>query len=391
MIVPGRFSRSSCGLQPGNEALGEMKAVDGGLSVRIRRRVHATLELDVAFRLGPEVGVIFGASGAGKTSLLRLISGLAEPDSGRIELDGTVVHDTSARVNVPLRLREIGMIFQHDLLFPHLRVRDNIGFGLKRRRWAGAASQRIQDVANLVGVEHLLDRWPETLSGGERQRVGLARSLAPRPRLLLCDEPVSALDLTNRHALIDRLKAVQRAEKIPILYVTHSPAEAISLGDVLFLLDGGRIAARGTPIEILGTLPNAGSADWDGVRNVFPATVERSPDAIGDQATLLRLQNGPLLHVPSVGLTSGSRAIVEIPASDIILADGPVQGLSAQNILPGVVEKVIKHGAEAEVLVRTMEVAWIVSVVASTLERLEIAPGRSVSLIVKARSCRVRT
>ena len=112
-------------------------------------------------------------------------------------------------------------------------------------------------MAALCGVEHLLERRPETLSGGERQRVGLARALAPRPRLLLCDEPVSALDLANRHALLERIRAVQRAEEIPMLYVTHSPAEAIALGSRLFLLEEGRIVAEGPPLDVLGAARSA--------------------------------------------------------------------------------------------------------------------------------------
>ena len=142
------------------------------------------------------------------------------------------------------------MIFQDDCLFPHLNVAANIRFGLKG--WPREqADARLAEVAALCGVEHLLERRPETLSGGERQRVGLARALAPRPRLLLCDEPVSALDLANRHALLDGLRAVQRAEGIPMLYVTHSPAEAIALGSRLFLLEEGRIVAEGPPLDVL--------------------------------------------------------------------------------------------------------------------------------------------
>ena len=132
-------------------------------------------------------------------------------------------------------------------------------------------------MAALCGVERLLDRRPATLSGGERQRVGLARALAPRPRLLLCDEPVSALDLASRHALIERLRAVQAAEAIPVLYVTHSPAEAIALGSRLFLLEHGPDRRRGAAARRpRGREPGRprGSA---GVRNVFPAAVEGHP------------------------------------------------------------------------------------------------------------------
>ncbi len=241
------------------------------LNIQLVRRVHPGLVLDISLRLGREIGVVFGPSGAGKTTLLRLIAGLTTPDSGSIRLDGTTVFDPARRVNQPLRHRQIGMIFQDDCLFPHLSVAGNIRFGLKGKP-SPQADARLAQVAALCGVEHLLDRRPETLSGGERQRVGLARALAPRPRLLLCDEPVSALDMANRHALLDRLRAVQREEGIPMLYVTHSPAEAIALGSRLFLLDQGRIVAEGPPLDVLGTARNAppGPIDWENIRNVFP-------------------------------------------------------------------------------------------------------------------------
>ena len=204
------------------------------------------LSLDVNLRLGREIGILFGPSGSGKSTLLRLIAGLARPSSGMVRLDGSVLFDSSMGRNVRLRDRRVGMIFQDDLLFPHRSVAGNVRFGL--HGWASRlAKERVAEVSELCGISGLLDRDPSTLSGGERQRVGLARALAPRPRLLLCDEPVSALDLDARHALIDRIGRVQRAESIPVLYVTHSPVEAIALGSRLFLLSGGRIAAEGEP------------------------------------------------------------------------------------------------------------------------------------------------
>ncbi len=236
------------------------------LNVRVGHRVHPGLLLELSLRLGREIGVVFGRSGAGKTTLLRLIAGLTTPDAGKIRLENSTVFDSSRRVNQPLRFRRIGMIFQDDCLFPHLNVAANIRFGLKGwpRRQADA---RLAHVAALCGVENLVERRPETLSGGERQRVGLARALAPRPRLLLCDEPVSALDLANRHALLERIRAVQRAEETPILYVTHSPAEAIALGSRLFLLEEGRIVAEGPPLDVLSAAHGTShrSIAWESV------------------------------------------------------------------------------------------------------------------------------
>lgn len=357
-----------------------------GLTVRLHRRIHANLSLEVAFDLGGEVGVVFGKSGAGKTTLLRLIAGLVLPDAGRVVLDRRILFDSTGRIDLALRNRQIGMIFQDDLLFPHLRARDNIGFGLKR--WPkDRAADRIDEVAHLCGVEHLLDRRPETLSGGERQRVGLARSLAPRPRLLLCDEPVSALDVTSRNALIDRLKAVQRSQKIPVLYVTHSPAEAVTLGDTLFLLDRGRIVEQGAPLEILSRRRDVELNHLEELRNVFPATV--TGHASNNAATFLGIPGGPVLQVSALDLPPGTETTVSIRASDVIVASGPGTGLSARNVIAGVVERVVPHGADAEVIVRTENVAWMASVVISAVDQLGLAPGSAVYLVIKARSCRV--
>ena len=206
------------------------------LEIHLTRRIHPALTLDVQLQLDNECGVVFGPSGAGKSTQLRLFAGLQTPDSGSVQLNGETLFDSTQRIRRPLRHRHIGMVFQDDLLFPHRDVASNIGFGLNR--WSRSETdRRIQEVARLCGVEHLLKRRPTTLSGGERQRVGLARALAPRPRLLLCDEPVTALDLASRQTMLDRLREVQAVESIPILHVTHSPAEAIFVGTKLFLVE----------------------------------------------------------------------------------------------------------------------------------------------------------
>ena len=275
------------------------------------------------------------------------------------------------------------MVFQDDLLFPHLSVDANIRYGL--RGWPRSeADARVAAIAALCGVETLLSRSPTTLSGGERQRVGLARALAPRPRLLLCDEPVSALDLASRNALIDRLKAVQAAEALPVLYVTHSPAEAIALGSILFLLDGGKIVASGPPLDVLARA----SGGLEGVRNEFRAKVVAH--AQDDGETLLELEGGPVLVVPRQSYSTSARLTVSVLAEEILLARGPVLGLSARNLLEGVVDRVIEHGAEAEVLVRTGTLVWVVSVVAPAVAALGLHAGAEVRLIIKARSCSVR-
>lgn len=357
------------------------------LTVRIDKQLHAGLYIHADFSIGAGCTVLFGRSGAGKTTLLRMIAGLEQPDRGIIALDGRPLADVSRRVRLRLRDRRIGMMFQHDLLFPHLTVEQNVRFGLHRLNRA-ASAQRLAEVAASCGIEPLLNRLPETLSGGERQRVGLARALAPRPRLLLCDEPLSALDLAARSEMIERLQVVQKAESIPMLYVTHSPAEAIAIGSRLLLMRDGAIIDDGPPLDVL-----AKPRDWPtepiaDVRNLFHGKVA-SHDPLAGQ-TCIALDGGPTLIVGYRNHAIATSVSVSIRADDILLARGVVEGLSARNRIAGRIEQILPHDGEAEVIVRAGESRWIVSVVASAVDALGLADGIEVVMILKARSCHVQ-
>ena len=360
-----------------------MTVTSVGLDVRLEHRVHPGLVLDVTFKLGNECGILFGPSGSGKSTILRLIAGLIRPDRGSVGLSGLILSDSSAKVHVPLRERRVGLIFQDDLLFPHLSVERNVRFGL--RHWPGdEARARIREVSRLCGIEPWLDRMPSTLSGGERQRVGLARALAPRPRLLLCDEPVSALDLDARYGLIERIKRVQRTESIPVLYVTHSPDEAIALGTRLFLLSNGRIVAEGPPLDVLSSRVPADSIR---LRNVFRAIIEDHD--LDGHATTLRIVDGPRLVVPRRENPPGTQLSVAIEADDVVLSNGPIGAVSARNLIEATVERVVVHGQEAEVLLRTGGVVWVVGVVQGAIDSLGLIEGSQVRMIIKARSCQI--
>lgn len=353
------------------------------LAVAVRRRVHPGLTLDVALDLGREFGVLVGPSGAGKTTLLRLIAGLEAPDEGTVIAGGATLTDRSRRVQVRLRDRGIGYVFQHDVLFPHLDVAANLRYGL-RGLGRAAAEARAREVAGYFGVGPLLARRVGTLSGGERQRVGLARAVAPRPRLLLCDEPVSALDLDARYLALDRLRTYQRAEGTPVLLVTHAMDEALAFGDRLFVLRDGRVVATGRPGEVV-TRGAAGPGGLPPRWNVFEGAIEGPTP--GRRASTIRLAGGAGLVVAPLDLASGSRVFVRVHAEEIVLARGPIGTLSAQNLLPGVVEAVRVADQAAEVAVRAGGQAWAVAVIAATVEGMGLAPGVAVTLIIKARSC----
>ncbi len=352
------------------------------LQVQLRHQIRAGPRLDVTFRVDDECVVLFGASGAGKTTILRLIAGLVRPDEGLVCLSEKVLCETSKHFHETTRKRRIGFIYQDDLLFPHLDVAGNVRFGLAC--WGRTeAEHRLAETAALCHVDHLLSRSIEGLSGGERQRVGLARALAPRPRLLLCDEPVSALDVSGRDVLLQMLASVRKTERVPMIYVTHAPAEAVTVGDRLLLLDDGRIVEEGRPLDVLARIgPRGGLAD---LRNVHEAQV--AAHEVG--ATRLQVPGGPELIVPRCGAAVGARVVVTIRADDVLLAKSGTAplGLSARNVIPGVVERIVAHEEEAEVVVATGSVRWVVSVVSPALAALCLHPGSPCTMIFKARGC----
>lgn len=182
------------------------------------------------------VTVIFGLSGSGKTTLINLVSGLIQPDRGYIRLNGKTLVDTAKNVNLSPNLREIGYVFQESRLFPHYRAEGNLRYGMKKKD-----KKAFDHIVKLLGIEHLLRRYPMTLSGGERQRVAIGRALLTFPQLLLMDEPLAALDLPRKRELLDYLEKLANEISIPILYVTHSLDELQRLAKNVVLLEQGKV------------------------------------------------------------------------------------------------------------------------------------------------------
>ncbi|MCL4699079.1 MAG: ABC transporter ATP-binding protein, partial [Burkholderiaceae bacterium] len=186
------------------------------------------------------IGALIGPSGCGKTSLLRLVAGLERPDAGRIAIEGEVLADAAARVHLAPEQRRIGMVFQDYALFPHLTIADNVAFGIAD--WARDKREaRVAQMLDLVGLAHAAKRAPHQLSGGQQQRVALARALAPRPRLLLLDEPFSSLDVDLRERLAQEVRTILKESGTTALLVTHDQLEAFAVGDVIGVMNKGRL------------------------------------------------------------------------------------------------------------------------------------------------------
>ncbi len=237
------------------------------------------------------VGVLIGPSGCGKTSLLRAIAGLERPSAGRVSLDGEVLSDGPAQLHLAPEARRIGMVFQDHALFPHLNVERNVGFGIHDLDDA-ARRQRCAQMLELVGLGGAGARMPHELSGGQQQRIALARALAPAPRLLLLDEPFSSLDVELRERLAQEVRSILKQSGTTALVVTHDQLEAFALGDIIGVMNQGRIE------------------QWDEAHELYHRPATRFvADFIGHgvftPARIIVTERGPVLRTP-VGDLSGS-------------------------------------------------------------------------------------
>ena len=255
-------------------AVGPTQPGPGGARVRLtdlRRRFGAVQALDgFSLEMKPgELVALLGPSGCGKTTALRILAGFETPDSGRIEVDGGDIS------RVPAQKRDMGMVFQSYSLFPNLSALDNVAFGLRMRRVPlRQRTERAQEVLDLVGLAPQADRYPHQLSGGQQQRVALARALAIQPRVLLLDEPLSALDARVRLQLREEIRSLQRRLQTTTLFVTHDQEEALSLADRVGVMREGRLEQLAPPAELYNHPATGFVAEFVGTMNRLPALVE---------------------------------------------------------------------------------------------------------------------
>jgi molybdate transport system ATP-binding protein len=219
---------------------------DGTLHVRASLSAPGGFKLDVEFEAPPGVTVLFGPSGSGKSTTLSAIAGLVRPLTGRIALGETPWFDDAAGVDVAVHLRRAAYVFQSLALFPHMTAADNVGYGMPAQTGKEERRARATQLLARLHVPHLADRRPHTFSGGEAQRVALARALAMEPRVVLLDEPFSALDRGLRIALVAELRDALRELAVPVVFVTHHRQEARALGDRLVVLEAGRVKSTGS-------------------------------------------------------------------------------------------------------------------------------------------------
>src|SRR5215471_6290454 len=355
---------------------------------RIRAEFHNVLgkfTLDTKFEV-PARGVtaLFGPSGCGKTTVLRCIAGLIRVKDGYFDIDGETWQDRD-RIFIPTYQRPLGYIFQEANLFAHLSVRRNLLFGAPPEKPTDRPAIDFDEVVDLLGIRPLLDRSPRNLSGGERQRVGIGRALLSQPKVLLMDEPLSALDRRTKGEILPFIEKLRDHFALPIFYVTHDMTEVERLADQMVLLDKGHVVAVG-PLAELQADPNSMLATSQEAAVSLGGVIEKSETRFG----LLRvsLPGGDIL-VPSTSGTVGDHIRVRILATDVSLSREPPGRSSILNVLPAqivatnalnayeVLAAVAlgEDGAGARLLARVPQKSW---------EELGFAPGQNVFAQVKS-------
>lgn len=347
------------------------------LNINIQQTLgNLTLSADIQI---PTKGVtaIFGKSGAGKSSLINLVAGLSKPDKGQISFNERVLFDSDKKINLPPEKRKVGYVFQEHRLFPHYSVEKNLKYGCKHFNQAD-----FLQIVQLLGIEHLLARFPSSLSGGEKQRVAIGRALLSEPDILLMDEPLSALDLPRKKELLDYLSGLAEQVEIPILYVSHSLDEVVRLADYLLLLDNGSVTAFGRTETV-----------WQS--EAFKAWQPES-----QKVTLLELPivgENPAYQMVALGLGgqqiwlnadqhyhSGDKLRITLNSRDISLATQKPEMTSIRNILHGTICSILPENDRLDIGVAVEDKVIWASISRWAFEALDLHLDKKVYLQIKA-------
>jgi molybdate transport system ATP-binding protein len=289
------------------------------------------------------ITVVFGPSGSGKTTVLRCLAGLEKPTRGTIRFGAETWFDAEHQIDWPPQRRGIGYLFQEYALFPHLTVAGNIGYSLDGVA-AAERSRHIRTIVDLLGLTGLQDRYPKQISGGQQQRVALARALVRRPRLLLLDEPLSALDTPTREPLRRELRRVLAELRTPALLVTHDRVEAIALGDAVVVLDEGKVRQSGPVHEVFTHPADVAVARIVGVETVEPARVVAVIDGLATVAL------GPVQLVALAPDITPGLCYLYIHAEDVIIEKGTSAPSSARNHLAGRIREMVREGPMVRII-----------------------------------------
>ena len=352
------------------------------LEISLKKQLE-DFEVSVDLRLDEELLVLFGPSGAGKTMILKMISGIVQPDEGRVAAGPEVLFDSSGGVNLPVRNRKVGYLFQDYALFPHMTVEENIAYGIDGPK--AAAGKKVNELLALMRLTGFEKRYPHELSGGQKQRTALARTLAAEPRVLLLDEPFSALDYQVREKLRADLLNIHRVYPITTVLVTHDLEEAFMLGNKIAVINNGSIEQSGTREDVFYRPKTRNVARFMGVRNIFAGAVS----GLEDSSILIDTSDIGVIRAPrppGVQFSPGQEVSFCIrPEEILVIRPDRVLGRVQDNILECDITGAIGKGSTHILYLETGggRTPLKVELPNFVVRKLELAVGRQVKVSLK--------
>lgn len=329
---------------------------------------------------------VYGPSGHGKTSLLNAIAGIVKPDGGSIYINGQTIFNSKDKMNVPIKKRNIGYVFQEDRLFPHLNILRNLTYAHHNNE-----KVKLEDVIEILEIGHLLKKYPEECSGGERQRVTIGRALLSSPDLILMDEPFSAVDNRLRKDIIPYLISINKEYHIPMVIVSHELSDLLSLTDYLILLYNGEIIGAGKFHDLITNEKNIILMQGTGIYNGFDMFVfafHESKDMVLMKGKTDNFVIQAMSHSFHKGIKLNNRLRVLIRPEDISLSLTPISGISVRNQIEGIIEKIIEKDGFSFCLVDAGE-KILVEITEASRHSLGLTKGLKVFCLFKSVSLKI--
>lgn len=352
-----------------------------GVNIQVRK---SGFELTAQFETTGGVTALFGHSGAGKSTIVNAIAGLATPDQGKISIGGTVVFE-AGKTNLPPHMRRVGMVFQDARLFPHLNVARNLTYG----QWAGGrhGNTKLDDIVELLGLENVLARSPASLSGGEKQRVAIGRALLADPAILLLDEPLASLDQNRRQDILPFLENVRDHSNIPIVYVSHDLDEVARLADTVIVLSHGKLLGYGPAIEMFARMDFGPALGRHEASTLLEGTVVEPGGSTGLATISLHPDNSPSgqLRLVSSAVSKNDRVRLRVRARDVSLALEHPGKVSIRNVIPAIVKDLhVDESSYVEVLLETHGQPLRARVTRDAMNDLGLVKGLELFALIKS-------
>jgi molybdate transport system ATP-binding protein len=347
-----------------------------GLNVNIKKDITG-FNLNADWAADGKITCLFGYTGSGKSLTLKAIAGLIKPDSGRITFNSKTFFDSDKGVDISPQERDIGFVFQNNMLFPHMTVYQNILYGLSAKE---TDKGRVLDIIKIMRLDSLEDKYPHQISGGQQQRAAIARAVIRNPKLLLLDEPFNSLDHAVRKKMHKDLLFYQEYFSVPIILVTHDMDELHSLADRVILYNEGRVEQSGTPEDVFKKPWNRASARLVGTKNIFDGKVkgikDGSVEVLTERMKLFVLKNGEL--------NIGDKVICCIRPEDIFVVEDGQKHLGQRNTITGTVENFIKNAGSYDVFLKIAQNGYDLELKMSNedFSKLNLLKGRDITVSI---------